>query len=103
MVRYIALGAGSCGFVSRVSQIDHRLANGSPLLRRFFEAVLPNGPLSYQDGPRHSFNTSAQYREYNEDLMFADTTVIFSGRKLLRVCTIYYLELDGLSIMVIWS
>ena len=53
------------GFDSRAGQIRHRVANGSPLLRRFFGLALSRG-----DGPRHSLHASAQYHEYNKDLIF---------------------------------
>ena len=37
----IALGAGGSEFVSQAGQVEHSVANGSPLLSRFFGAVLP--------------------------------------------------------------
>ena len=33
----VAIGAGSLGFDSRIGQIGHSIANGSPPLRRFLE------------------------------------------------------------------
>ena len=33
----VAIGAGSLGFDSRIDQIGHSIANGSPPLRRFLE------------------------------------------------------------------
>ena len=48
---YIKLqpGAGGLGFESRASQIDPRIAHGSPLLRRFFGAVLPRRQAAKMD------------------------------------------------------
>ena len=37
----IAIGARGLGFDSRAVLIGHSVANGSPLLRRLFRAVLP--------------------------------------------------------------
>ena len=33
----VAIGAGSLGFDSRIGQVGHGIANGSPPLRRFLE------------------------------------------------------------------
>ena len=41
VVKHIAIDSGGLGFGSRAGQIGHSIANGSPLLRRFFGAVLP--------------------------------------------------------------
>ena len=43
MIKDIAIGAGGLGFDSRAGQIRHTVADGSPALQRFFEAVLPTG------------------------------------------------------------
>ena len=41
MVEDIAVGSGGLRFDSLADQIGHNVANGSPLLRRFFETLLP--------------------------------------------------------------
>ena len=40
MAEDIAVGAEGVGFDSRVGQIEHSIANGSPLLLCFFEVML---------------------------------------------------------------
>ena len=40
MVKNIAIGAGGLGFDSRIGQIEHSVANGSPSPRRLIGAVL---------------------------------------------------------------
>ena len=41
VVKDIAIGTRGLGFDSRAIQIGHSVANGSPLMRRLFGAVLP--------------------------------------------------------------
>ena len=41
LAQLIAVGAGGLGFDFRAGHISHSVANGSPLLRRFFVALLP--------------------------------------------------------------
>ena len=41
VMKNIAIGAGGLGFDSCAGQIGHSVANGSPVLRHFFGAVLP--------------------------------------------------------------
>ena len=53
-----AIGGGGLGFDTRVGQTEHIVANGSPSLRGFVGAVLPQA-LSRGDGPRHSLHASA--------------------------------------------
>ena len=48
----IAIGAEGLGFDSRAGKIQRSVANGSPSLRHFFGAVLPQA-LSCGDEPRH--------------------------------------------------
>ena len=63
----LQFGAGGLlGFKSRVGQIGQNVANDSPSLRRFFRRQVAQS-LSLRDETRHA---SAQYREYNEDLIF---------------------------------
>ena len=44
------MSAGGVGFDSQVGQIGHSVANGSPPLQRFFEAVLPRRQVA-EKGP----------------------------------------------------
>ena len=41
----LAIGLGDLGFDSRAGQIGRSVASGSPLLRRFFGAMLPVAKL----------------------------------------------------------
>ena len=61
MVNDIAIGAGSRGFDYRAGKSDTMLP---PLRRCCVGQALGRG-----DGPHHWLHTSAQYREYNEDLI----------------------------------
>ena len=42
VIKVIITGVEARGFDSRVGQLSHSVANGSPPLRRFFAAVLPS-------------------------------------------------------------
>ena len=67
----IAIGAGSLWFESRVGQIEHSVANGSPPLRCFFRAVLPRH-LVAEMGPatRYTLRRNNVSIMINEALFF---------------------------------
>ena len=49
VVKHISIGAEGLGFNYRISQMEHRIAKGSPPLRRVCVAQA----LSLGDGPHH--------------------------------------------------
>ena len=64
------MGAGGLRFDYRAGQIGRSVVNGSPPLRCFFGAVLPEAEtLCPGDKPGLLLLALAQYNEYNEDLI----------------------------------
>ena len=57
--------AGSLRFKSRAGQIGHSVANGSPLLRHFFFAVLPTGAMTR----RWALQTRYRFRRNSASVM----------------------------------
>ena len=67
VIHDIAISAEGLGFDYPASQIRHNVANGSSSLRCFVRAVLPRRKAAEMD--LLFLAASAQYREYNKDLI----------------------------------
>ena len=72
------VGAVGLGFASWAGQIGHNFASDLPSLRYFLELRgCVAQALSRREGLRHSLHASAQYCEYNENLIFLPEKSIF--------------------------
>ena len=68
-----AIGAVGLGFKSRVGlvgTVSRTARHGCDVISELCSQALSRG-----DGPRHSLHASAEYREYNEELIFFMTEI----------------------------